>query len=59
MLWLWIALVLAVALALAIGVERLISRLGVKPEDPDAAKGGVAQLAESLERWAAQRSRRE
>jgi len=53
----WIILVLVCAALLIIGVERAIARLGVRPVEPDATRGGVVQLAAGIERWAERRTR--
>ena len=52
----WVLLVLVIAVALMTGIERLIARLGVKREDP--SPGGLALLADRLERWSSERLRK-
>lgn len=52
----WIALILAVAALLTITIERLITRLGIRREDPTPS--GLAMLAERLEGWASERKRK-
>jgi hypothetical protein len=51
----WILLILAVAAALAAGIERLITRLGVRKAEP--TQDGLANLAERLEGWSKARMR--
>jgi hypothetical protein len=54
MAW-WLILVLCVGLLLSVGVERLMRRFGVRPADPDAARGGFQQLIAQLRDWSARR----
>jgi hypothetical protein len=53
----WIIFVIAIAVLLTIGIERLLARLGIRPEDPDSAKGGLRVVAEKMEAWAKERKR--
>jgi hypothetical protein len=52
----WVLLALAIAVTLMAGIERLITRLGVKREEP--SPDGLALLAERLERWSSERMRK-
>lgn len=52
----WVVLVLCIAVLLSVGIERLLSRLGIRrAEEP--GPNGLAQLAGRLERWSSDRRR--
>jgi hypothetical protein len=53
----WIILVMATAVILTVGIEQLLRRIGVQPEDPEAARGGLEQLSRTLDAWADRRRR--
>lgn len=53
---LWVLLVLCIAVLLSVGIERLIARLGVRSENQ--SPGGIALLAERIERWSEERLRK-
>ena len=53
----YVVLIGCFVLLLGVGINRLLARLGIHPEDPDAARGGIATLADALERWAEKRRR--
>jgi hypothetical protein len=52
----WFVLTLCCAALLMLGVNRLLARLGVTKEQPDE-RGGLADIAARLERWAEERRR--
>lgn len=51
----YIVLIACLVLLLRIGINRLLDRLGIRPVETDAARGGLAEVADALERWAAKR----
>lgn len=57
--WMILAIIVVAAVLLSIGIERVIARLGVRPVDPDAARGGMSRIAEGLQEWSQRRSRDE
>jgi hypothetical protein len=55
----WFVLVLCGAVLLMLGVNWLLRRLGIAPNDADGARReGLADIAGRLERWAEARKRR-
>jgi hypothetical protein len=53
----YVVLIAAFILALGVGVERLLARLGIRPVEDRSSRGGVAMVADALERWAEKRKR--
>lgn len=51
----WVILVIVFCLALTIGVEMLMSRLGIRPVDPDARSGGIRDVAQKVNDWSGRR----
>lgn len=47
----WLGLIAAVALLLAVGIERIMRRLGIQPDRPDDATGGVRDILDRVEQW--------
>lgn len=44
-------LIIAVAVILMTGVDRLLARLGIRPEHPASAGGGFADVVSALRGW--------
>jgi hypothetical protein len=51
----WIFMVIITGFGLMIGIELLLTRLGIRPADPDLKAGGVRDIARKLHRWSAER----
>ncbi len=47
----YVIVIIAVAVILMIGIDRLMARLGIRPVDPDAARGGFSDLVAVARRW--------
>ena len=48
----WIISVIIVGFGLMIGIEVLMTRLGIRPSDPELRSGGIRDVAEKVNRWA-------
>lgn len=54
-MWIWVAGVIAFAVGLMVGIEMLMARLGIRPAAPEQRSGGIRDVAERVNRWAAER----
>ncbi|CAN5736823.1 hypothetical protein BH20CHL1_BH20CHL1_04900 [soil metagenome] len=54
-MWIWILAVLIGGFGFTIGVELLLTRLGIRPVDPAARSGGLRDVAQKVNNWSASR----
>jgi hypothetical protein len=47
----YVVLIIAVAVILMLGIDRLLGRLGIRPEDPASAGGGFRDVVDAARRW--------
>ena len=55
---LWAVLTLAVAALLIVGIERLLRRFGIQPQNPEDASGGAREVLRRIEEWQREHERR-
>lgn len=44
-------LIIAFAIILMVGIDRLLERLNIRPEDPSAAGGGFSDVVAAVRGW--------
>lgn len=54
----WIVLVVVLAVLLMLSVDRIMARIGVRPERLEDTGSELSQLTGSVERWASARRKR-